>query len=361
MSAKFNKEKILLIASFVLISLAAVGYTLRHSGYFHFESGEAGGFGVSPPFLRAYNLAPGDTVTRRINLLRTELKRQEVALSLDAPSFADWLTLPAKVAFGDDDFKAPFSVSLQVPPDALPGKYQGRIYARNISENSDRGVSVRLGAAIELDLSVGSGTELSAITATAVEPDFIMATDTPLYERLKGRIIVRVQSRGQAYFVDPAEPRLFTLADAASTAAVFRYLSWEISRADLDRLPVGITGPGPDTDSDGVPDILETAIGTDPHRADSDSDGVPDGSEFLGGTSPLDIANAAAVDYDFAREAAGRLVFEEENTANLWYLNPVDMRRYLASDAATAWNLVPAFGLGIGETDFDRLVDQTYN
>ncbi|MBL8681650.1 MAG: hypothetical protein JNK05_20955, partial [Myxococcales bacterium] len=34
-----------------------------------------------------------------------------------------------------------------------------------------------------------------------------------------------------------------------------------------------------DTDMDGIPDLVETAIGTNPMNADSDMDGVPDGSE----------------------------------------------------------------------------------
>ncbi len=34
-----------------------------------------------------------------------------------------------------------------------------------------------------------------------------------------------------------------------------------------------------DSDADGIPDDVETAIGTDPHDADSDDDGVPDGQE----------------------------------------------------------------------------------
>ncbi len=45
-----------------------------------------------------------------------------------------------------------------------------------------------------------------------------------------------------------------------------------------------------DDDGDGLPDTLETALGTDPLRADSDSDGVSDGYEYW---SALDLNGAA--------------------------------------------------------------------
>ena len=45
---------------------------------------------------------------------------------------------------------------------------------------------------------------------------------------------------------------------------------------------------GPDADGDGIPDIGEFAIGTDPNSADSDGDGITDAAEITQGTNPLD-------------------------------------------------------------------------
>lgn len=45
---------------------------------------------------------------------------------------------------------------------------------------------------------------------------------------------------------------------------------------------------GADSDGDGIPDLLELLIGTNPYNADSDGDGFPDGLELALGSDPLD-------------------------------------------------------------------------
>ena len=45
---------------------------------------------------------------------------------------------------------------------------------------------------------------------------------------------------------------------------------------------------GPDADGDGIPDVGEYAIGTDPNSGDSDGDGIADAGEIGQGLNPLD-------------------------------------------------------------------------
>ena len=49
-----------------------------------------------------------------------------------------------------------------------------------------------------------------------------------------------------------------------------------------------MTSKPEDTDGDGLPDIDEIEIGTDPLDADTDGDGWTDGDELDWGTNPLD-------------------------------------------------------------------------
>ena len=66
------------------------------------------------------------------------------------------------------------------------------------------------------------------------------------------------------------------------------------TNAGVDRL-TDLTSFGPDTDGDGIPDILESLIGTDPLRMDSDGDELPDGLELALGSDPADSSSRASV------------------------------------------------------------------
>jgi hypothetical protein len=69
----------------------------------------------------------------------------------------------------------------------------------------------------------------------------------------------------------------------------------------------------PDTDGDGICDVQEAALGTDPNNADSDGDGIPDGDEVRGGTDPNDADSDGdgIPDGDEARVGTNPLVPDE--------------------------------------------------
>ena len=52
-------------------------------------------------------------------------------------------------------------------------------------------------------------------------------------------------------------------------------------------MPVFLASTAPDRDGDGLPDDLEFALGTDPHKADTDGDGIDDFVAVLQGVDPL--------------------------------------------------------------------------
>jgi hypothetical protein len=61
-----------------------------------------------------------------------------------------------------------------------------------------------------------------------------------------------------------------------------------------------LTAPLIDTDGDGIPNYLESVLGTNPNAADSDGDGLPDGWEIQHGLNPLSTTgrDGAAGDFD---------------------------------------------------------------
>lgn len=56
--------------------------------------------------------------------------------------------------------------------------------------------------------------------------------------------------------------------------------------ADLQELQIGTNPDNPDSDGDGLSDSEELALGTDPTRADTDGDELDDGNEVALGTDP---------------------------------------------------------------------------
>ncbi len=66
------------------------------------------------------------------------------------------------------------------------------------------------------------------------------------------------------------------------------------AEAMADQINAAITAlDGRDTDNDGLADLAEFIIGTDPRNPDSDGDGIADGAEIDQGTNPLDGRPAA--------------------------------------------------------------------
>ena len=85
-----------------------------------------------------------------------------------------------------------------------------------------------------------------------------------------------------------------------------------------------------DTDGDGLPDMVEFALGTNPVHWDSDGDGVPDGLEVMRGTDPLSAdasGNSGNPDGDYmaCSDKADQLVVEINNGGKLeiWSIDNV--------------------------------------
>lgn len=164
---------------------------------------------------------------------------------------------------------------------------------------------------------------------------------------LKGKILLQVQSRGEAWYVNPLDSKRYFLGRPIDAFNLMRRFGIGISDENLAKIPVGLIDyDGADTDGDGLVDELETALGTDPQNKDTDNDGHSDRTEILSDFNPLG-SGAQGLSVGFANLNAGKIFLQVERAGQAWYVRPDDSRRYFLGSPHDAFSLMRKFSLGI--------------
>jgi hypothetical protein len=112
--------------------------------------------------------------------------------------------------------------------------------------------------------------------------------DNSLINRLKGRILLQVESKGEAWYINPKDGKRYYMSDGNAAYEIMRFLSLGITNENLDKIETEDliknekqnneeqkdTG---DDDSDGLENWMEDLKGTDKNNPDTDNDYVLDG------------------------------------------------------------------------------------
>jgi hypothetical protein len=176
-----------------------------------------------------------------------------------------------------------------------------------------------------------------------------------LSDRLKGRIVLKVEENGEAYYINPITKLKRFLGRPTDAFQVMRDQGVGITNNDLVKIPVGLDNlTGADTDGDGLSDAFEDALGSDKARSDTDSDGYSDKDEIISGYSPIS-PGALSFDYNFANNHKGKIFLQVESHGEAWYVNPIDGKRYFLGRPADAYEVMRNLGLGISNEDFAGL------
>ena len=129
--------------------------------------------------------------------------------------------------------------------------------------------------------------------------------DQALINRLQGQILLQVESRGEAWYLDPMSQRRVHVQDGFEAMEVLREFGLGITNDNLARIPVGtfnmplsaedLFDPAveeefeipmsdlsseEDFDRDGLNNEDEAYWGTDPTKSDTDDDGLNDNDEI---------------------------------------------------------------------------------
>lgn len=225
--------------------------------------------------------------------------------------------------------------------------------AEDSFEISDAGINTENSAAPS---APSSSAPTSAPANQTSGADALPITNQALYNSVKGKIIIRVESKGEAYYVHPQSKVMYFLGRPADAFRVMRERGIGISNANLNKISIGLSEfSGTDTDKDGLPDALEDALGTNKNVIDSDGDGFPDKTEIIKGYSPL-VRNALmSVDAKFVSGQKGKIFLQTESRGEAWYVNPADGKRYFLGRPADAFNVMRNLGLGIANNNFVKL------
>ena len=176
-----------------------------------------------------------------------------------------------------------------------------------------------------------------------------------MYGNLKGKIILQVESKGEAYYVHPGKKEMHYLGRPEDAFNVMREQGVGISNINLNKIAVSLDNlSGLDSDGDGLPDDFEIAIGTNPNNPDSDGDGYDDYTEILHGYNPLGVGSMN-YDNDFSKKQAGRIFLQVEKNGEAWYVNPENNKRYFLGRPNDAFNVMRNLSLGISDNDLNKL------
>jgi len=186
---------------------------------------------------------------------------------------------------------------------------------------------------------------------------FIKAeASSDLLKDLKGKIILKVEDLGQAFYINNQNETIHYLGRPKDAFNVMKEQGLGITNQDLDKIPLGLDNlSGQDSDLDGLPDLFEESIGTNPNYNDSDGDGFDDFNELKKGYSPMAKFQKIVYDLSFAKNQSGRILLQVEKNGQAWYVNPSDNKRYFLGRPDDAFNIMRNLGLGVSNENFNKL------
>jgi len=115
------------------------------------------GFGITPPYVKNDKLTQGSTFTQEIILVRGDpVDDLKAEITLNVPRIEDWITIDRGTEFllPAGSKQVPIKVIITVPSDAMYERHHGSIRIRTLSPDPASGVSIALGAQIDVDLRV---------------------------------------------------------------------------------------------------------------------------------------------------------------------------------------------------------------
>ena len=196
------------------------------------------------------------------------------------------------------------------------------------------------------------------LTLTLVLGNFSYVKAEDLGQKLKGRLLLQVESRGEAWYVNPEDGTRMYMKDGDTAYSMMRNLGLGITNANLEKIPIGLEQRFEelDTDDDGLGDKLEEALNSDPFNSDTDNDGYLDGDEVIEGYNVLSNSSTKlSYDTNLVNNLKGKILLQVESRGEAWYINSVNSKRYYMTDGPAAYQIMKYLSLGIKNSDLLKI------
>lgn len=139
--------------------------------------------------------------------------------------------------------------------------------------------------------------------------------DVSLIQRLLGSILLQVNEHGEAWYVNPADSLRYYMKDGATAYGMMRAFGLGITDKDLATIPSA-------TDSTSVK-----------------------------------LSSSVCATNGTANRLKGRILLQVEQHGEAWYIEPNTCTRVYMKDGAAAYSIMRELGLGIANTDLEKLPD----
>jgi len=182
-----------------------------------------------------------------------------------------------------------------------------------------------------------------------------------LAQNLSGRIVLQIESKGEAWYINPENLKRYYLGRPNDAFNVMHNLGIGITDNNLEKIAIGLQNyNGEDRDNDGLPDNLENSLGTNPLQTDSDNDGYDDFTEIYNNYNPTNNSKLN-IDNNFIRKNAGKIFLQVEKNGEAWYVDPITLKRYYLGRPDDAFNIMRELGLGISNDDILKIQIENLN
>jgi len=173
--------------------------------------------------------------------------------------------------------------------------------------------------------------------------------DQKFANKYSGTMFLDVENHGRLWYVDPVSKNRFYFENGVSALSIGSKLATGITYEDIQKIPVGVANKLynlKDSDGDGLPDKLESALGSDPNKSDTDGDGFNDKEELENNYNPANNEKYS-FDQSLIKRLEGKMMLQvsgPNSHGEIWYIK--DGQRWYGGTEDSMYEIMKARSLG---------------